>query len=329
MKNLTITCKILILLFTLGLVLAARPSVTQAETRQVIRFAFQDRAGSVLPILSVEKGFFKEEGLEVVPLRFSSGPACSEALYSGAADIGAMGDTTAIIMTARSDQFFIVASHATGEERHRIVVRQDSQLRTLHDLKGKRLAVKCGTSTYGGVLAALKKANMSPTDLTIINLTPPTMTEALFAGSVDAFAASEPTPSAAEEKGARELCTLGGLGNEYPILILTNREMADNRPTSLKAFLRAMKKAEQYAAQHPRETVRIMAQATGLSLKTIQRAMKRHQYQLRLDASILASLKKTADFLKDEQIITTSPDLAAATRFEFLASERNPAPDGH
>ena len=61
-------------------------------------------------------------------------------------------------------------------------------------------------------------------DIAIIDLTPPTMTDALLAGSLDAFAASEPTPSAAEQKGARELATLGGLGNEYPILILASRD---------------------------------------------------------------------------------------------------------
>ena len=252
----------------------------------VIRFAFQDRIGSVIPIVADSKGFFKEEGLLVKSLRFSSGPACSEALYSGSADVAGMGDTTAIIIATRSDRFLIIASHATGEHRHRIMVLKDSSLKALHDLKGKKLAVKKGTSTYGGLLAALNNAGISPGELHILDLTPPTMTDALMAGSIDAFAASEPTPSSAEGKGARELTTLGGLGNEYPLLILAHSDFLINRPEIARKFLHALKKAEKYVHTHPEEVATIMSTETGLPLGTAKQAMQRHQYRLRLDTGI-------------------------------------------
>ncbi len=289
-----------------------------ADDPPVVRFAFQDRIGSVIPIISDRKGFFEEQGLNVKPLRFSSGPACSEALYSGAADIGGMGDTTAVIMISKTDRFAIVASHATGEHRHRIMVRKDSDLKTIQDLKGKRLGVKKGTSTYGGLLAALEKSNMSPQDLQIVDLTPSVMTDALLAGSLDAFVASEPTPSSAEEKGARELATLGGLGNEYPILILANKEKILSRPDIAKRLLAALKKAEQYAAEHLEETVEIMAEETGLSPDTVRQAMKRHQYRLRLDQSIISSLEKTAAFLKGQGIISQVPDFVSNASPDFI-----------
>jgi sulfonate transport system substrate-binding protein len=129
-----------------------------------------------------------------------------------------MGDTAAIIITSRSDKFVIIASNAAGEHRHRIMVRKDSDIFTINDLKGKRIGVRKGTSTYGGLLDALEKANISPKEIDLIDLTPPIMIDALMVGSLDAFAASEPTPSAAEQKGARTLTTLGGLGNEYPLI---------------------------------------------------------------------------------------------------------------
>lgn len=288
------------------------------DDRAVVRFAFQDRIGSVIPIVSDRKGFFKEQGLKLIPLRFSSGPACSEALYSGAADIGDMGDTTAVIMTAKTDRFAIIASHATGEHRHRIMVQKNSELKAIHDLKGKRLGVKKGTSTYGGLLAALKSQNMSPQDLQIVDLTPSVMTDALLAGSLDAFVASEPTPSSAEEKGARQLATLGGLDNEYPILILANRQMILNRPDVVKSFLRALKKGEQYAAEHPEETVEIMAEETGLSPDTVRQAMQSHQYRIRLDQTIISNLKKTAMFLKGQSIVSQVPDFVLNASSDYI-----------
>ncbi len=301
------------------LLLALNPTAAAgAGEPPVIRFAYQDRIGSVLPIVGVQKGFFAAEGLAIEPLRFSSGPACAEALYSGAADVGGMGDTAAVIMAARSPRFVIVASHASGEYRHRIMVRKDSAMGTLGDLKGKRLGVKKGTSTYGGLLAALEKARISPAGIDVIDLDPPTMTEALLAGSLDAFAASEPTPMLAEEKGARELATLGGLGNAYPILILADRTWIQDRAEAVRKFLRAMKAAEGYVAAHPEEAAAIMAAETGLPLATTRQVMGRHDYRLRLDAEILASLRQTALFLQGQGIIARPPDFGIAADAGFL-----------
>jgi sulfonate transport system substrate-binding protein len=283
-----------------------------------IRFAFQDRIGSVIPIIACRKGFFKEQGLKIKPLRFSSGPACSEALYSGAADIGAMGDTTAVIMTVRSHNFVIIASHATGEHRHRLVVRKDSEIVSIKDLIGKRVGVKKGTSTYGGLLAVLKQDDIPTNEMTLIDLEPPIMTDALMAGSLDAFAASEPTPSMAEEKGAVELTTLGGLGNVYPILILAKKDFLERNPLNIQKFLQSLKKSATYVAEHPQETASIMTQEIELPLSTTKHAMARHQYDLRLDAEIFSSLKQTAQFLQGQDIIDELPDLSAPATSNLL-----------
>lgn len=289
-----------------------------ADEKSFVRFAYQDRIGSALSIISVNKGFFLEEGLHIRPMRFSSGPACAEALFSGAADIGEMGDTAAIIITARSNKFVIIASNAAGEHRHRIMVGKESGISTLNDLKGKRIGVKKGTSTYGGLLNALAKANISPTDIDIIDLAPPIMTDALMIGSLDAFAASEPTPSAAQQKGARTLTTFGGLGNEYPLLILANGAILQRQPDVVEKFLRAMKKAERYVANNSEEAMQIITSETGLPLAITQMAMARHQFLLRLDSQIISSLEQTARFLKEQTIISELPDFAIAAKPDLL-----------
>lgn len=286
----------------------------KATPPKVIRFAFQDRIGEVIPIVATRMGFFDDEGLSVEPLRFTSGPACAEALYSGAADIATMGDTAAVIAIARNDAFVIVASNATGENRHRVMVRDDSTIRVLDDLKGKRLGVKKGTSTYGGLLAALNRAGIAPEEIDIIDLDPPAMVDALLARSLDGFVASEPTPSAAERKGARELMTLGGLGNEYPILIVADQRRLAGREEEIRSFLRALRRAERYVADHPDEAAAMMAEETGLSSKVTREAMKRHQYRIRLDETILSSLDETARFLRGQKILDDLPDIAGAAR---------------
>ncbi len=300
------------------------PCKVMAGSKNEIRFAFQDRIGSVLPILAVHEGYFADQGLKVKSLRFNSGPACAEALYSGAADIGAMGDTTAIIMLARDSRLCIFACHASGEDRHRLMVLQDAPIVSLHDLAGKRLAVKKGTSTYGGLLAALDREHIDPTTIGIIDLTPPTMITALQSGAVDAFAASEPTPSTAEEKGARQLLTFGGLGNVYPILMLARRGFLEEHASSMDRFVNALTRAQEYAVANPEVVIRLMSAETGLSPSTTRAAMQRHQYHLGLDGKIVTSLEKTAQFLRDQKIIDVKPDVAASLNRRLFETLNTP-----
>ncbi|MDD3802683.1 MAG: NrtA/SsuA/CpmA family ABC transporter substrate-binding protein, partial [Desulfuromonas thiophila] len=197
-------------LMAVGLVfLLSLTAPSWATDSAPLRLAYQNRIGSVLPLLADQLGLFANQGLNVQIQRFSSGPACSEALYTGAADIATMGDTAALIALARNMPVRVLTSHASGAGRHRLMVI-DPALQQLTDLRGKRIGVKLGTSTHGGLLALLQRHNLASGAVQLVNLAPETQIEALQAGSIDALAASEPTPSQAEGQGARELANLAG-----------------------------------------------------------------------------------------------------------------------
>lgn len=297
----------------LGVVLAVIAGCGEAErTAEPIRFAYQDRVADAASILAIRRGFFAEEGLSVKPLRFTSGPACSEALYSGSADVGTMGDTTAVIAAARQAPLTIVASHGGGEHRHRIVVEAGSPIRSPAHLVGRRVAVKKGTSTYGGFLAFLAAKQLDPSKLHVVDMRPSDMPDALAAGSVEAIVASEPTPSLAEARGGRELATLGGLANSYPILLLARNDFLEERPADAARFLRAIARATAFIQSRPEEAAAILAEATGLNADVTQKAMSHHFYALRLDDATTDSLARTARFLEEQGTIAELPDLDRA-----------------
>ncbi len=286
---------------------------------QKVRFAYQDRVADAASMIAVEKGFFRDEGLEVEPLVFSNGPGCSEALLSGAADIGTMGDTTAVIAVSRSP-VKIIASHGGGENRHRIVVAKDSPLRSPKDLIGKRLAVKRGTSTYGGLLAWAESVNLDLSKVKVTEMRPGDMGDALLSGAVDAIVASEPTPSLVEQRGGRELATLGGLGNSYPILLVARDEYLSAQPEAVKAFLRAMQRASQFIQDNPEEAAQVVAAKTGLPLEVAKRSMQYHYYSLQLDEQTRASLNMIARFLVEQKILEAEPDLSQAVDDQYLGA---------
>jgi ABC-type nitrate/sulfonate/bicarbonate transport system substrate-binding protein len=257
----------------------------------------------------VEKGFFSAHGVNVEPFLFNSGPACAEALYTGAADIAAMGDSTAIITLRRNQNISLLVSHASGEHRHRMMVGADSGCMNIGDLKGKRIGVKKGTSTYGGLLKYLQVNNLDPEMFEIVNLKPSTMPEALASGSIEAFAASEPTPSLAGMQGARELTTFGNLGNNYPIMTLVNQDFASSRPEDIGAFTAALADAETFIRQNPGAAIQIMAQKLNMPPEITQKAMQRHNFTLDLGEMTLLSLSNTARFLHSEGIIDQVPHM--------------------
>jgi ABC-type nitrate/sulfonate/bicarbonate transport system substrate-binding protein len=277
--------------------------------KKPIRFALQNRIGSAIPMVALEKGFFEKHGLFVKPFRFSNGPACAEALYSGSADIATMGDATAILATVQHPRLKIMASHCTGEHRHRLIVRNNAPYSSMEELRGKRIGIKKGTSTHGGLLSALSVLNIPESAMTFVDLNPGIMPEALMAGSIDAFAASEPTPSIAEVKGGRELMTFGKLGNQYPILLVVHQPFLDNRRNDLLRFLHALREAEIFIRENSAETADILAKKTGLPLDVTHRAMARHFFRLRFDKEISSSLSSTAAFLLKQKIIANLPDL--------------------
>lgn len=286
-------------------------------TGAAVRFAYQDRIADAASIIAVEKDFFAEEGLVVKTLVFSSGPACSEALLTASADIGTMGDTTAVIAAARSP-VKIIASHGGGEHRHRIIVAADSPIRSPTDLVGRSIAVKKGTSTYGGLLAWAESRGLDLSKVKVTDMRPDDMADALLSGAIDAMVASEPTPSLVEDRGGRELATLGGLGNTYPILLVARDEFLADHKEAVTRFMRAMSRAASFIAQSPEEAAAIVARKTGLSQATAERAMSHHYYGLQLDDSTMASLQKIADFLVEQKTLDSPPDLPAAVDKRYL-----------
>jgi aliphatic sulfonates family ABC transporter substrate-binding protein len=274
-------------------------------------------------MIAVEKGLFAEEGVTVKPLVFSSGPACSETLLAGSADIGTMGDTTAVIAVARSP-VKIIASHGGGEHRHRVIVAEGSAIRSPADLIGKRLAVKKGTSTYGGLLAWANSLELDLGSVKVTEMRPDDMADALLSGAVEAIVASEPTPSLVEQRGGRELATLGGLGNNYPILLVSRSEFLAAEPEAAKAFLRAMRRAALFIQDHPEQTAEIIAAKSGLLTDVAARAMAHHYYTVQLDQTTRSSLSAIADFLVSQEMLESAPDFSQTVDDRFLRAAGNP-----
>ena len=281
---------------------------TDAKKGECI-FVYQDRVADAISIIAVEKGFFKEQGLSLVLKRFSSGPECMEALISGSADFGTMGDTTAIIVSSKKgDSFKIACSLGGGEHRHRIIVSNTGGINNIADLEGKRIGVKKGTSTHGGLMQFAGAHGIDLND-EMVDMSPSLQLTALATGALDAIVASEPTPSQAEAGGyGRELATLGHLNNTYPVLLVVRSSFAKQNPEDVVRVIRTLANAKDFIDYHFDEAVEILSRITGLDRPVIKKAMRSHCYGVTLNDETVDSLKSMSNFLKGIGRISEIPD---------------------
>src|SRR6266478_4086287 len=143
---------------------------------------------------------FKPLGIEVKWIDFQFGPPLLEAINVGSVDFGFVGDSPPIFAQAGGARVRYVAAVKSEGNTQAIIVPQDSPIRTLADLKGKRIAFAKGSSAHNLLVAALEKAGLTWSDITPAPLAPADATAAFVKGSVVAWSIWDPYFALAELK---------------------------------------------------------------------------------------------------------------------------------
>ena len=128
---------------TLGLL--AAPAFVRAQSSSKIRIGFWPVAAGVPFFAAVEKGYFKDAGLDVEALKFASPQQVMEAMLSGRAEGSANGTASAVLAIGEIAQpglFKIICTNPSNAKYvlEEIIVAKDSTIKTIADLKGKRVA---------------------------------------------------------------------------------------------------------------------------------------------------------------------------------------------
>jgi sulfonate transport system substrate-binding protein len=298
------------MMLVLGILLL-NPFQAAAGQAMEIRLAYGKKIQYAPQIIATEQNYFKAEGLLVHPQILSTGPQAAEALITGAADAAAMGDAPAVFAAASGRFLKIVAAYGASEHMHRIVAAADSGIHTAPDLKGKRVAIQFGTSTYGAFLLFCRKHGIEKTELILINLTPTDMPAAMQSGQIDAAVGSEPWPSNIEETvaGSYPVTSLAGLGNEFPHVMVITEKLITQNPKAVAALLRAMNRAIEMINHQPHQAAEIIARVTGVPVQREFKSLQTIHWQLRMDSNIRNSLLQTADLLKQQNKLPISADI--------------------
>jgi sulfonate transport system substrate-binding protein len=287
---------------------AAVPFAARAATS--LRIGYQKNGALVI---LREQRRLDPLGLNIEWVEFASGPPILEALNAGAIDFAATGDTPPIFAQAAGADLLYVGGQPITGTNEAILVAQDSPIRSLADLRGRRLAYTKGSSAHNFVVKALGSVGLKPADVQSVFLQPPDAGAAFRNHSVDAWAIWDPFYAIAQlEPGTRVLTTAEGVAPSNSFF-LARRAYADQQPAVILAVLDAINGAAQWAREHPEDLSRVMTEVTGVPIAAQRVAAPRGVYAVQpMDDTIIAQQQAIADSFFELHIIPSRIQVRAA-----------------
>lgn len=185
--------------------------------------------------------------------QFTAGSPVAEALNVGSLDLGLLGDAPPLFLGALGAPIKVIAVTRQNLAGVAIVVRKDSDIHSLQDLRGKRAAVWKGSWSQQLLLSALDKAGVPRDAVSLSYLGALDASHALDGGSVDVIATWEPYVTQLERHGARVIATADGLIPAQSFVV-ANARAVDEKRAQIEDFLRRLKQARGWTLSDPMHT---------------------------------------------------------------------------
>lgn len=282
------------LIATLTLAAAA-----QAQGRpELLRIGFQKSAS--LLTLQKSQGTLEKRlaplGVSVKWVEFPAGPQLLEGLNVGAVDVGFVGEAPPIFAQAAGAKFVYIGHDPAAPEAEAIVVPKNSAVRTVADLKGRKVALNKGSNVHYLLVKALEKHGLKYADIQPVFLPPADARAAFERGAVDAWAIWDPFLAAVEKQsGARILVDGRGVVNNFAYY-LAERNYVERYPQVVQALFEDTVAQGQWLKANLDRAAAIIAPLQGLEPEVVERSLQRYQFGVKaLTPAVASEQQKIAD----------------------------------
>ncbi len=278
---------------------------------QKITVAYTTQPQSTLAHIAVAKGYFPEEGLEVQSLIHTFGKASLQSLLDHKADFAAVAETPFMFNVLKGEKIYVIANIEASGKNNAIVARKDAGISVTADLKGKRIGFTPGTTSDFFLDSILTAIGMTRQAIQPVPLKPEEMQAAIIEKKVDAVC----TWNYPLTQIKRHLGPNGVLFYDPEIYTETfnfaaQQDFIHKNPDTVKRFLRALIKAENFVAQHPDEAQSLMSAATKTDLTLILDVWNAFNYRVILDDKLRITLEDESRWAMKNKLTdqTVMPD---------------------
>jgi sulfonate transport system substrate-binding protein len=252
-------------LFAGAAAVAALPALPARAAATEFRIGWQK--GGVFALAKTQGSLEKRLaplGLTVSWNEFTSGPPLLEALGANAIDFGSTGDIPPLFAQAAGGDLVYVAATKGALDGSAILVKQDSPIQTLVDLKGRKVAFKRGSSSHNFAVKALRSVGLTLDDIDALDLGPPDAAPAFANNQIEAWVIWDPYFAIAQQQpDTRVLATTEGLVDAWGYY-LANGAFSRTSPQVLVEVIDELAKVGAAAQANLDATIADISQSTGI-----------------------------------------------------------------
>lgn len=293
------------------------PLSAQADYNpKLLRIGYQ-KSASTLVLLKGQGTLEKQlaaRGVEVKWVEFPAGPQLLEGLNVGSIDFGYVGEAPPIVAQAAGANFVYVGYEDAAPTAEAIIVPKDSPIRSVAELKGKKVALNKGSNVHFLLVKLLEKHGLQYSDVQVHFLAPADARAAFERGAIDAWVIWDPFTSAAEKQiGARVLANGQGVVSNYQFW-LAEREYAQKRPEVVKLLLDEVHKQGQLVKKDYKAAAAQLSPIQGLEPAVLEQSLSRYPHSFHpINDKVLASQQRIADTFAALKLIPKTIRVTDAT----------------
>ncbi len=294
--------------------LVAAPTVS-AQQQKVIKIGTMKLIHGITPYF-YEK--FAPAGYKIEIIPFESPTDGKNAVITGTVDFGTFGIAAATLGAAAGEPLVLIASQCNRGMA--VVSSTKSDIKTIKDLKGKKVAIWPGSTQEVVILERLKAEGMTIKDIQPIRLPFSDMAPALARGDVDAYVGAEPGPGIS-------LANRAGRIVEYPYSTAigslnmvwgARQDTVDKNPELVKIMLDMHRKATEYAMANDGAKVEMAVQKLGQTRKSIELASPNVELTWKIDAEFIKRAKAYAQLRHEKKQIRALPNFDKFISTKFM-----------
>ena len=298
--------------FLLGLAV-----ISPASAAEEFRVGYVRVMDDAQAMLAYEAGLYEKYGLDAELIEFTSGTDLIKGIVGGQLDIGVLGFSNAFTWASKGADLKIVGGAQRGY--HSLLVREDSGIESVEDLKGRNLASQKQGSTADIVLKGVMLANagLAPSDLNIMGVAPSVAVQSLVGGRVDAAFLFEPYDRIAQLVApVKQIYEIGEVWPFPCMVVITSGETLENRKEVLWAALDAQRDAIDMLENDPEKAapyiteyfirepvVKSLEQGDVPSEQVITDAIKTNDFSAKLTEDDINRMKELAAIMQEQGIL--------------------------
>lgn len=278
---------------------------TSAEQDKVINIGYQKNGPLViLKSLGTLDERLEKMGYTVEWNEFQAGPLLVEALNAESIDFGRTGNVPVIFAQAAGAPFVYIAAGYSKYEGSGILVRKDSDIVQLKDLKGKTIGFSKGSSSHYLLVKALQKVGLSLDDITSAYLNPGDARVAFEQGTIDAIAVWDPYVASTElHSNGKVIANGDGLTTDRDFFVAT-KDFQTKHGEVIDTILEELDSSSKWANENHDKLVELLAPILNIDKESIQMSVERRVYGVEeITDAIIDEQQEIADIFYELKII--------------------------